>query len=130
MIFLCQFFDGFHARAQKFHGNHLCLVKDDDAPRDIVQLSATGSPIREKRLKKLHVRRYDKRRVPVLRRKALTTHRFILVVILRLHVMLDDIFFSQNVPEDCRRLLDNAGVGNHINDSPLSHLYRVMKRKS
>ena len=52
--------------AQIGHGQGLCLIENDHAFGNVVQLPAAGAAVRVQRLKKLHSRGDDDRGVPVL----------------------------------------------------------------
>ena len=45
-------------------------------------------------------------------------------------MVLDDVLVAENTPEDTGRLLDDARVGNGIDDAPLAMANRVAQRES
>ena len=105
-------------RAQVVERNHLRLVEDHDALGKIVQLAAFRRAIGKKRFEKLHVRRHDDGRIPVLRRQPLAVHvRVLRIVIIHMLMMLDDVFLAQQLPEDRRILLDDRRIRYDVDDA-------------
>ena len=127
-----QFSDGLHAGLEIGQGKHLRFVKNDDALCQIVQLAAFGRAVGEQGFKKLHVCGHDDRRVPVFRRQP---HPFgkgcPLGVRAAVHtrVVLEHVLRAQNLAEFVRRLFDDAGVRNDINDPLLSVATRMLQRE-
>ena len=106
-------------RTQVIHRNHLRLIEDHDALGKIVQFAAFRRAIGKKRFEKLHVRRHDDGRIPVLRRQPLAVHiRILHIVIIHILMMLDDTVRPQQIPKDSRILLDDRRIRYDIDDAP------------
>ena len=117
-----QFPNGGNTGLQERHRQCLRLVKNDHAVRQIVQLAAPGSFGGVQGLEKLHRRGDDHRRVPVFagQTAAAGFQRFGIALFVRqfrLAVMLQNVFRPQNLRKDLGVLFNNAGIGDHINDS-------------
>ena len=113
--------DGGNAGFQVRHRQGLRLVKNHHAVCQMMQLAAAGGFRGVQGLKKLHGRGDDHRRVPVFagqtaaaRLRRFRVARF--VGELRLAVVFQNVFFSQNFRKDLGVLLDDAGVGNDVNN--------------
>ena len=116
-----QFPNSRNAGFQERYGQGLCLVKNDHAARQIMQLTAPGSFGGVQGLEKLHRRGNDHRRVPVFtgQTTAAGFQRFGIALFVRqfrLAVMLQNVFRPQNLRKDLCVLFNNAGVGDHVND--------------
>ena len=116
-----QFPNSRNAGFQERYGQGLCLVKNDHAARQIMQLTAPGSFGGVQGLEKLHRRGNDHRRVPVFagQTAAASIRRFRVALFVRqfrLAVMLQNVFRPQNLRKDLCVLFNNAGVGDHVND--------------
>ena len=61
----CKRFDTLDAGLQVFYRKLLYLIKDDNAVRDIMKLSAFSRLVGKETLKKLYIRRDDNRNIPV-----------------------------------------------------------------
>ena len=95
-------------RTQKAVGQGLCLVEDNHAVCYVVELPASGRPVRVKRLEELDVRRNDHGGIPVLRREALADMTLVanaIEVVVRM--VLENVLLAKDVTEDLRRLLDD-----------------------
>ena len=115
---------GPHAGKQMAGGDHLGFVKNHYAVGNVVQLPALGRTVSVKRFKKLHRGGNDHRGIPVFRGQPLQA---VVLVCLPLilkgdpAVVLYHVCFPQNVPEYPGVLLDDGGVGDHI-DHPVQAL--------
>ena len=84
-----------------------------------MQLAAFRRAIGKKRFEKLHVRRHDDGRIPVLRRQPLAVHiRIPHIVIIHILMMLDDTVRPQQIPKDSRILLDDRRIWYDVDDAP------------
>ncbi len=116
-------------RLQIGHRQQLCLVEHDDAADQVVQLAAARGAAGEQAFQQLHVGGDDQRGIPVFASQA-GTSGFLLFVHLDIAVVLDDVLVAENATEDARRLLDDAGVGNGVDDPALAVAHRVPQRES
>ena len=99
-----------------------------------MQLPAACRAVAEQRFEKLHRRGQDNRRVPVFRRKiapavhlaqvAAFVHRIFHVGVVR-----NDVLRTEDIFENLLRLLNNARVGNDINDAPRAVVQRMTEGK-
>ena len=109
--------NGPDAGAQVGERQHLCFIKDNNALRDVVKLSALGGAAGEERFKKLHRCGHDHRHVPGLGgpgragglRSGLLVH-----VIQYARVVLQNTVRPQDLAEFLSGLLDDGGVRDHI----------------
>ena len=119
LVILNQLPDGFHAGPQIGNRQGLGLIKDDHAIGDVVKFAAAGRAVPVERFKELHRRGDDDRSVPVFSGQSFPVKGRIGLVSIHLvvcaGVMLDDIFFSQHFPENFGGLVDDGGIGDHIN---------------
>ena len=103
-------------------GEHLGLVKDQDALGQVVELPAFGRPAGIKGFKELDCCGDDYRNIPRLhrpgQRSGLRTGCIVLLLVeLHAGVEFQNVFITQNLPKGLGSLLDNRCVGDHINDS-------------
>ena len=121
-----------HAGQQGLHGQHLRLVKDDYAVGDVVQLPALGGAVGIDGFKELHSGGHNHRRVPVFggkARAALFAVHLLVRIENRAAVVLDDVVLPQYAPKDEGVLLDDGGVGDHVDDAPHAVLQGVPQRE-
>ena len=126
-------------RVQKFRGQGLGLVQDDDAPGQAVQFAGGAGPVGEKAVEELHRGRYNHRGVPVLggqpRPHLAACVFFILVhighgVVFQHHVRLRVRVLLQKFPVDLRRLLRDGHERSGRYYSPQSVRRGVAQRES
>ena len=106
------------------HRQQLRLVKHDDAADQVVQLAATRGPAGEQTFEQLHVGRDDQRRVPVFAGQT-GAGSFLLVVHLDIAMVFDDVFVAEDTAEDAGRLLDDAGVGDGVDNPAFAVTHRM-----
>ena len=124
-----------HTGTQVLERERLCLVQNDHAVRDVVQLSAARRPVAEQAFEELHGGGDDDRRVPVLHRQPQLVPRLPLAdsILVERAVMLDHevrffcIASPQCVVEHRRRLLDDAHVGNDVDHAGEAMALRVVQ---
>ena len=130
---LHQLADGRHTGAQIGHGQGLRFVKDDDAARNVVQLAAAGRAVGKQGFKELYGGRDDHGGVPIFgcqcfavkaRVKFAFRHRKICA-----GMVLYDVFFTQYPAEHLGGLVDDRGVGDHVDDARFPLRCRVRQRK-
>ena len=100
------------------------LVKDHHAIGDAMELTATGGAVIVKRFKELHRRSHHDGHIPVLRCvfQALLPIIYLTVVVFVINdaaVMLQHNVIPEDLTENGRGLLNNGGIGDHVNDAIL-----------
>ena len=116
---------------QERGGQLLGFVQHDDAARQVVQFAAAGCFGRKQRLEQLHVGGDHQRCVPVLAGQA-AAGSFSRAGRIGLAVVLDQHLIAQrgkHAPEHVGGLLNDAGVGNGVNDAALAVFLRVLQRE-
>ena len=116
---------------QKGRRQLLRLVQHDDAARQVVQLSAARGFGCKQRLEQLHVGGNDQRRIPVFAGQT-AARSFVLLGGVKLAVVFDQHLITQqleDLAEHIRCLLNDAGVGNGIDDTALVVRQRMLQRK-
>src|SRR5206468_9467338 len=101
----------------------LGLAANSDSRNWTLVVTTISGPCSKQRLQKLDVGGDDNWSVPVLRRQPTSGS---LLVRIKIAVMLDDLI-AKYIAKDVGRLLDNAGVGNDIDDAPLAMAKRVVQ---
>ena len=97
-----------------FGGQGLGFVKDDDGVGNIVQLAAAFVFGGEEGFKELYVGGDDQGGIPVFGQKSVG---FAVVFLREVAVVLEHAIFSQNLAEDACGLVDDAGVGDDVDDA-------------
>ena len=116
---------------QKRRGQLLRLVQHDDAAHQVVQLAAARGFGGKERFEQLHVGGDDQRCVPVLAGQA-AAGGFVFVGCVGLAVVFDQHLVAQgleHVAEHVRSLLDDAGVGDGVDDAALAVGLCVLQSK-
>ena len=96
----------------------MCFIQHDHAVRQIVQLAATAGAAGKQRFKQLHIGGHNNRCIPVFRCQ---TALSILSIGVEIAVMFHHTV-AENVAVNIGGLLNNAGVGNGVNDALLTVL--------
>ena len=110
-------------RLQKFRRQQLRLIQHDHTVDEIMQLAATTGAGGEQRLKQLDIGGHDQRCIPVLCRQTATRS---FAVYIKVAMVFHDIIFAEDAAKHISGLLDDAGVGNGVDDAPLCVILRVM----
>ena len=122
-IMLNQLGDGVDAWPQAGKGEQLGLVEEDDASSQIVELAALGGAVGIEGFKELHRRGHHHGHVPVLRGLG-QADRFWsglgVDFIGGVGVVLQHVLRPKDGSELLGGLLDDGGVGDHIDDPPQS----------
>ena len=117
---------------QEFGRQLLGFVEDQHAADESVQLAAAGGAGGEEGFEELHVGGDDERRVPVFAGEARGAG-FVGGIAFGLAVVFDDAFAAQrgeDIAEDVGGLLDDAGVGNGVDDAPFAVGEGVIQREA
>ena len=112
------------------YGKHLRLVEDNHAVRDVVELAGNvRTGWRRGDSKNCTAGCQDNWRIPVFRRQpaAVIFGSVFVRLIADVCVMRDNIFRAENLFEYPLRLLDNAGVGNNVNNAVHAVSQRMLK---
>ena len=102
-------------------GQHLGLIKNNDAVGQIVELPALGGAAGVDGFKQLHRRGHHHRHVPVLRGQSpacFLRRRAVREVEGHIGVVLQHVAVAQNIPEYLGVLLDDGGIGNNVDHPP------------
>ncbi len=116
-VALHQLGDGKDTGPQTRHRQHLRFIKDDDAPRQVVQLAAAGGAGGKQRFKKLDRRGDHHRHIPIfggLRQPDLLGTWVFAQVVQHPGVVLQHVLFPQYLPKDLGVLFDDGGIGQNI----------------
>ena len=120
---------------------HLCFVEDDHALGDVVNLAAARGLMRIERLEELHIGGDHDRNIPILRGQLQfdrhvighVTGRVTLSVPellpVEVSMVLEHILLAEDILENRGVLLDDAGVGDDVNDAMESMSDGVVKRE-
>src|SRR6266571_108114 len=112
---------------------HLHFIQDDDATRDVVELPTFASAATQQALEKLDGCCHNQRCIPVLGSKSssdLCWCRVLRILQGDIAMVLDEsLFIGEDATEHPGCLIDNAGVGNGIDDALEVVLERVLERE-
>ena len=111
--------DGRDAGAQVRDGQHLCFIEDDDALGQVVELPALGGPIAVDGLEELHRCGHHHRHIPILRGSGHPLGlrgSLVLGVVGDAGVVFQHVLRPQDLAELVRRLLDDGGVRDDVDD--------------
>ncbi len=112
---------------QEFRRQQLSLVEDDHRVDQVVQFAAARSACGKQRFEELHIGGDDDGRVPVFTGQAAGAV-FAAGLGFGVAVMLDDRV-TEDGAEDVSRLLDDAGVGNDVDDAAFAMHAGVFERE-
>ena len=126
--------NGRHAGPEQRYGQRLRLIEYNHAPRNVVQLTAARSFGRIHGFEELHRCGHDDRRIPVFTGKpaapALKAVRIPCIIAeLNLAVMLQHVFIAKYLRKNARRLLNDAGVWNNIDNPHQPARHSMAERK-
>ena len=131
-VMLNQLVDYRDAGAHQRNRQRLRLVENHHAVGDVVEFAAAAGFGGVEGFKELHGGRDDDGCIPVFAGKALAEGigRFgIRIGQIHLTVMLHHVLITQNIPKDLRVLVDDAGVGNDVDDALHLMLHCMAERK-
>ena len=120
---LHQLGNGADAGLEGVQRQSLCLVKNDHAVSDVVQLAAAAAAVGIERLKKLHGGGDDDRRIPVFAGQQLAVLGGCQVfgvggLVFGAGVIRKDVFLPQKLCEVCSGLVDDGHIRDDV-DHPL-----------
>lgn len=128
-VILDELGDRTDAGDQVFPRQHRASSKMMTTARDIVELAAAGGFVCEEGFKKLDVGGDDNGFVPIFGGEAARVDSVVAIIVLKIVLMLQHVPIAQNRAEFLCRLLDDRGVGDHINHAALLIVLGVFKRK-
>ena len=126
VVMLHQLGNGADAGLEVVQRQSLCLVKNDHAVSDVVQLAAAAAAVGIERLKKLHGGGDDDRRIPVFAGQQLAVLGGCQVfgvggLVFGAGVIRKDVFLPQKLCEVCSGLVDDGHIRDDV-DHPLHAL--------
>ncbi len=104
----------------------LRLIQNDDAVSEVVQFSTTAWPCGMERFEQLHIGGDDDRRIPVFTCQPGAG----IITVIKITVVLNNRLFPKRLTEHGGVLLDNAGVGNSVNNAFFAVTQGVVERKA
>ena len=107
------------------------FIKYEHALCDIVKFSRLRRPVAIDRFKKLHIRRHDDGRIPILRRmpQFFSRRLFFDAVVIEIAMMFQHRILSEQIAKHLGVLFDDARIGNDIDDPLQPQPYRPFQSK-